>query len=185
MDCIILAYFRRDLYACFSRAGDALMNLIDALATETSARSLAELSLSPFFTRQWPSIYEALQDAQIDRHALRKLFAQHAPLPPEGERFLLAGDASSILRPESRTARDRTYVHASNLPDGVAPVRPGWQFSTLSVVPPVASSWTYVLANSRIPSADTQATVMARQLRQVLPHLPTGARRPLWFGEGY
>ena len=185
MDCSMLAQFRRAIYACFQRAADALMNAADALLTETAARSLAELSLSPCFEREWPSLYEGFQDAKIDRNALQNVFAPYAPCPPEGQRLVLGGDASSILRPQSRTARDRTYVHASNLPDGVAPVRPGWQFSTLSVVPPVASSWTYVLANSRIPSADTQATVMARQLRQVLPHLPTGARRPLWFGEGY
>jgi hypothetical protein len=185
MDCITLAYFRRELYACFSRAEDALMNLIDALATETPARSLAELSLSPFFTRQWPSIYEALQDAKIDRNALQKLFVQHAPPPPEGERFVLAGDASSILRTESRTARDRSYVHASNLPEGVAPVRPGWQFSTLSVVPTVPSSWTYVLDNVRIATTDTQATVMAQQLEQVLPHGFAWPGRPLWLGDGY
>lgn len=124
MNCNILADFRRSVYACFHRASDALMNLIDALSTETPARSLAELSLSPFFERQWPSVYEAFQDAKIDRSALQKLFAKHAPQPEAQQRFVLGGDASSILRVESKTAADRTYVHASNLPEGVKPVRP-------------------------------------------------------------
>lgn len=182
MDCNTLGAFRRDLYACFTRADDALMNLGDALLSETPARSLIELSLSPFFARRWPSLYEALQDGHIDRSALQTLFAQFAPRPREGERLVWGGDASSILRPESRTARDRTYVHASNLPDGAKPVRPGWQFSTLSVLPPTPSSWTYVLDNRRIDSEQTQAQVMAAQLKTALESAP---ERPLWLGDGY
>jgi hypothetical protein len=185
MDCNILADFRRTLYACFQRAGDALMNLVDALLTETPARSLAELSLSPCFERHWSSLYEALQDAKIDRTALHKLFADHVPTRPPGQRLVLGGDASSILRVASKTARDRTYVHAANLPEGTKPVRPGWQFSTLSILPEVNSSWTFVLKNDRIASTATQASVMKDQLEQALPLLPAGSLRPIWLGDGY
>jgi hypothetical protein len=52
------------------------MNSVDTLLTETSAQSLVELTLSPFFTRQWPRLYEAFQDAKIDRPALQQLFAR-------------------------------------------------------------------------------------------------------------
>jgi len=189
MNCNTLADFRRTLYSCFRQAGDALMNLVDALLSETPAQSLPELSLSPFFTRQWPSVYEALQDANIDRAALQKLFVKYAPIPEFPQRLVLGGDASSILRVESKTASDRTYVHASNLPEGTKPARPGWQFSTVSLLPQVNSSWTYVLDNCRIQSTATQASVMAEQLKQILallaqhPGLLVG--RPLWLGDGY
>ena len=174
--------FRRGLYGCFCKAGDALMNLADALLTQTSARSLPELTLSPFFERRWPSLYEALQDADMDREALQRLFAKYAPLPHPAERLVLGGDASSILRVCSKTAQDRTYVHASNLPEGTKPVRAGWQFSTLVVLPRTNSSGTSVLDNRRIKSEDTQASVMATKLREALALLP---RRPLWLGDGY
>jgi hypothetical protein len=182
MDSDTLTDFRYTLYTCFGQAGDALMNIVDALSTETSARSLVERSLSPFFSRQWPSLYEAFQDAKIDRTALQKLFAQYAPKPEPGVRLVLGGDASSIVRPESKTAEDRTYVHAANLPEGTKPVRPGWQFSTLAVLPEKHSSWTYVLDDCRLPSSATQASVMAEQLGQVLGLLPG---RPLFIGDGY
>lgn len=42
------------------------MNLCDALLCDTQARTLAELSLAPFFEREWPSVYEALEDGRID-----------------------------------------------------------------------------------------------------------------------
>src|SRR5579862_1015918 len=182
MNCNILSRFRRAAYACFTRAADALMNVADALLTETRATSLAQLSLSPFFERQWSSVYEAFQDAKIDRTALLDVFAQHAPMPPEDERLVVGGDASSILRVQSPTARDRTYVHASNLPEGKKPVRPGWQYSELAVLPAEKSSWAYVLDNQRIQSSATQGQVMAQQLRQAAKRI---ARRFLFLGDGY
>lgn len=172
-----LACYREGLYACFERAGDALMNIVDALLTQTHAQSLPELSLSPFFTRRWPSLYQGLQRAHIDREALQRLWARHAPAP-----LLLGMDASSIARPHSPTARDRTYVHQSNLPEGTKPTLAGWQFSTLSVLPPTTSSWTYVLDNQRIQSDQTQGQTATRQLEQVVPLLPL---RPLILGDGY
>jgi len=182
MDCITLAAFRENLYGCFLQAGDTLLNLIDALATETPAKSLPELSLSPCFQRGWGSLYQGLQNARIDRSALRRLFAAHAPQPTEGKRLVLGIDASSILRPCSKTAADRTYVHASNLPEGSKPVAAGWQFSTLTVLPETPSSWTYVLDNTRVTSEQTQAQTAAEQLAALLPLLP---ERPLLLGDGY
>jgi hypothetical protein len=182
MDSNILSEFRFGVYRCLDRAADALMDAADALLTESRARSVAELSLSPFFRRNWPSMYEAFQDGKVDRGALQRVFAQYAPLPAAGQRLVVGGDASSIVRPESRTARDRTYVHASNLPEGAKPVRPGWQFSELAVLPEKPSSWVYVLDNRRIPSDATQGEVMAEQLREAVGLL---ARRLLFLGDGY
>ena len=185
MDCNTfarLSAFRQELYACFCKAGDALFNCIDALLSETPARSFAELSLSPFFVRQWPSLYQALQEASVDRVALQRLFCAYVRLPAAGERLVLGIDASSIARPCSKTAQDRTYVHQSNLPEGSRPVRPGWQFSTLTVLPEQASSWTYILDNVRVPSTQTQGEAAANQLASVLPLLPC---RALLLGDGY
>jgi hypothetical protein len=182
-----LASFRHGLYQCFQRAGDALMNINDALLCDVSARSFVELSLSPFFVRRWSSLYEGLQDATIDRAALQKLFAAQVKPPVPGQRLVLGVDASSIARPQSPTACDRTYVHASNLPEGSKPVVAGWQYSTLSVLPETASSWTYVLDNQRIPSQETQGKIAAKQLESVLPLLPTHSllMRPLLLADGY
>lgn len=180
MDFSTLTTFRQSLYGCFNRAGDALMNANDALLSDTAAHSFVALSLSPFFLRRWPSLYEAFQDAQIDRAALRQLFAAQVPLPSD-ERLLVGVDASSILRPASPTAEDRTYVHASNLPEDTKPVGVGWQYSTLVVLPETPSSWTYVLDNERVPSDRTPAEVAAEQLHSVVPLLPV---RPLVVADG-
>src|SRR5207253_1400380 len=112
---------------------------------------------------------------------LQRLFVGLAPLPP-AQRLVLGVDASSIARPLSKTARDRTYVHASNLPEGSKPVVAGWQFSMLALLPQTPSSWTYVLDNQRIPSQATQGEVAALQLQALVARLPA---RALLVGDGY
>jgi len=88
-------------------------------------------------------------------------------------RTILALDSSPIVRPYARTVPDRTLVHVPAagqvLPPHVAPVRPGWAFSTLVVVPPEPSSWTHILDNARIPSDQTALTIGAAQLAAVVP----------------
>jgi hypothetical protein len=166
-----LSTFRERLYRCFTRSRDALMNACDALLSETSARSFAELSLSPYFPRRWPSLYEAFQDGGLDRAELRKLLASEAPSPPTGKRLLLGIDASGIARPASPTLKDRSSQYVHNLPECKAPVTAGWQFSALVGLPETPSSWTYPLDNQRIPTDQTPAEVAARQLRQIVPLL--------------
>ena len=161
------------------------MNTADALLTQNQAQSLPELSLSPLFQRKWHSLYKAFQDGRIDRDKLRNAFAKAAPLAGR-KRICIATDASSIARPKSKTAADRTLVHESNLPKGCPPVVPGWQFSTLALVPESPSSWTYTLDNTRIQSHQKTAQVAADQLRQVVPLLDnqTGLP-PLLLADGY
>jgi len=55
------------------------------------------------------------------------------------------------------------------LPPHTAPVRPGWTFSTLVVVPPEPSSWTHIVDNARIPSDQTALTVGTAQLAALVP----------------
>ena len=68
MQYTILEVYRHNLYhECFTRAADALFELADALLTDDRAGSLIELSQAACFRRGWPSLYEALEDGQIDR----------------------------------------------------------------------------------------------------------------------
>lgn len=167
-----LKQFRRAIYPCFQRAQDALFETCDALLTEPAARSYVELSLSPRFTRRWPSLYAALKDGRMDRALLQRVLAQYAPPPSPRYRLLLGLDATGVARPESPTAQDRTYLYVHNLPKGHAPATVGWSMSSLVVLPETPSSWMYVLDNQRIPSTTTAGQMGAGQLADVVPHLP-------------
>ena len=179
MDYTILQSFRQALYACFTRAADALFDVCDALLTDPSARSFVELSQAASFQRSWPSLYEALEDGQIDRSALLRLFATALPQQLLGTRVLLGLDTSSILRPDAVTSADRTLVYRPNLPKDATPVEAGWSFSTLVVLPDPVSSWTYVLDNRRVPSTETADTIGVQQVRASLPLLAARCGRPI------
>lgn len=175
MDCTKFQQFRRDVYACFTRAGAALFDLSDAVLTEQSATSFIDLANAPGFQRRWPSLYAALRDGQIDRAALTRTFVSALPRPPVGQRLLLGLDCSPIRRPDAVTAPDRTLVYWPNLPKDATPVVPGWSFSALVVLPQPVSSWTYVLDHQRVASTATAVSCGAKQLTTVVPLLPCRA----------
>lgn len=181
MDLSTLCVYRETVARCFTRAQGALGDLCDALLTDLPARSFIDLAQAACFQRRWPSLYAALADGRVDRCALRRLFVETAPRSAAGQRLVLAIDASSIPRPEARTAPDRTLVHVPNLPAGCAPVRPGWAFSTVVALPTPVSSWTHILDNERIASTHTAVSVAAAQLTAVAPLLP---ERPIVLLDG-
>ena len=159
------------------------MTVCDAWVSETRAPSFVELSLSPYFDRRGPSLYEAFQDGRRDRAEFRRVIAASAPPPPEGKRGVLGIDARSIARPASPTARDRSSQYVHNLPSCAAPVTPGGSFSAVVVLPEEPPSWTSVLDNQRIETKQTPTEVAQEQLRALVPLLPSS---PLGLGDrGY
>ena len=177
-----LVRFRQALYQAFRQAKDALFEACDALLSDSAAQRFAELSLSPRWRRRWCSLYAAFRDGAIERTVLRATFATHAPLPRAGQRLVVGVDVSTVARPESPTARDRTYQYVHNLPDCAAPVTVGWGFSAVVVLPETPSSWTYLLDNQRVPSDHTAAEVAAEQVAALAPLLPV---RAVLLGDRY
>lgn len=172
MNLNIFNEFRHQVYACFESAADALFDLADALLTEPSARSLVELSLAPCFRRRWPSVYEALEDGRINQEQLRQVLTCAASgLQEQGQRMWIGVDASSIARPQSPTAADRSSLYVPNLPESEKPVTVGWKFSSVVVLPQVVSSATFVLSTQRIPTTHTDAQIAALQLEALVPLL--------------
>ncbi len=165
-----LKHIRQQLYASLERGADALFNWADALLSETQAQSLPELSLSPFFERQWPSVYEALEDGRINVEQVRAIWV-HARLAARAENELIwiAVDASTVARPSARTSADRTIIHLPNLPLVDTPISVGWTFSTVVWVPEPTSSWTPLLDQERISSEQTAIEVAIAQLQALKP----------------
>jgi len=167
-----LKQFRHEVYGCFGQAKDALWNTVDALLSEDRAHSFPELSLSPLFERQWPSLYEGLEDGKIDQHRLRKVFTRFLPPPSAGQALWVGIDVSGIARPRSVTSADRSAQYVHNLPECEKPVTYGWQFSTAVALPETPSSWTYALDQQRVRTETTAAQVAFAQMQQLVPLLP-------------
>jgi len=163
---------RKPMYGCFERGRDALFNLSDALRSSSQARSLPELSLSVYFQRSFPSVYEALQDGRINVERLRTVFVQaRLSDKPTDEPVWLGMDSSGMQRLEAESSRDRGMIYVPNLPHATKPVSVGWQFSTLMLLPEQPSSWVGILEQRRIGTEQTAIEVGIEQLRAVLPQL--------------
>ena len=108
MSLAILKTFRHEPYGSFGHAKDAMWNTVDALLSEDRARSFPELSLSPSFARRWSSLYEGMQDGEIDQQRLREVFVAFLPQPSAGQNLWVGIDVSGIARPRSATSEDRS-----------------------------------------------------------------------------
>jgi hypothetical protein len=178
-----LRIFRHGIYDSFRKAGDAMFNLVDALLSEDRARSFPELSLSPHFQRKWPSMCASLKDGIIDQDRWSRVFVTHMPPLAEGKDLWVAIDVSGIARPKSVTSEDRSAQHVHNLPKCENPITYGWQFSTVVVLPPTPSSWTYTLSQQRVSTQSTPAQTALSQLQALMPLLPASTVRV--FDRGY
>lgn len=171
-----LKAFRHGMYDCFGNARDAL-------SSEAGARSFPELSLSPFFERTWASLYEALEDGQINTERLREVFVNFAPLPQAGQIVFLGVDTSNLYRPEAETAEDRTLVQIANLPKNTHAASPGWVMSHVVLLPTQAGQGTYVLDTARVRSTELATSVAARQLQAVVALLVARGLCPIIVGD--
>lgn len=165
-----LQVFRERLYGeVFTQGRDALFELLDALLDQGPVSSLVELSLSPFFRREWPSVYAALRDGCIDADALGRLGVDH--LPP-AERPLLVLDGVPWLLPEARTVPDRGVQHVASTLYIREKLGVGYAYSTLGVVPEGSGSWFLPLCQERVPTTSNDLMVGAQQVRKWAPALP-------------
>ena len=116
-----LQQFRQDLYNFLPYRADALLDLIDALASNNNARSVVELSLNSLFRREYRSVHDAIEhlfeassaeqaDAERRTHEqeLVDVLGPYLPAPTEGGNGLLGVDVTYAPRPFAWTLGDRT-----------------------------------------------------------------------------
>ena len=173
-----LQQFRQAIYKNLCSSQDATFELMDAVLLTRTAQSLADLSLSCVFRRQWSSVYEALQDTRPDREQLMRLYITQ--IPPS-EPIVLAGDPTSWSRPDALTLKERTYEHSPSQLGG-RPVTVGYGYSTLAWIPEEQGSWALPFLHERITSWDSPISMAAQQLSRVSENLPSRAIS-LWDSE--
>ena len=121
---IALTQFRTELYESLPYRADALMDLIDALSSNTTARSAIELSLNPLFRRQHSSLPDAIdnwfqakasEDVVAERWSrqlmLARLMGPYLPEPTGRPFWLLGIDVTPVPRPFAQTLADRTFIY--------------------------------------------------------------------------
>jgi hypothetical protein len=180
-----LEQFRQRVYQGFDKRADAIMELIDALSSNTTARSVVELSLSPYFHRHYSSVNDAIdnffngsspQDSEAERRQkereMMRIVANQLE-PPQGRKFWLFGmDATSVPRRFANTLSDRGFVYQPNTLRGNKPVTIGHQYSHMAFLPEKTAKasppWIVPLLVRRITTQETEAQVGVEQVTALM-----------------
>ena len=179
-----LEQFRLELYDLLPYRPDALLDLIDALASNRFARSVIELSLSVLFRRGHSSLPDAIDNffqaagsetAAAERQSweqeLMRLIGTYLP-PPQARPFWLWGiDVTPLPRQFARTLADRSYVYQPNTLKGNKPVTIGHQASVLAHLPEKeagAPPWLIPFIISRVGSQQTKNEAGVAQVKQLV-----------------
>ena len=181
-----LEQFRQQLYESFPGRADALMDLLDALSSNTTARSVVELCLHPLFRQGYGSVYTAIHslcsesppqsagwDCGVNEQRQTRLIASYLS-PPEQQEFWLFGlDVTPAPRPFAQTLEDRAFVHQPTLIKGNKPVAIGHQYSALVAFPEKGCRtdppWVVPLSMRRVDSQQTATTEGANQMEALSP----------------
>ena len=124
------------------------MDLIDAIASNISAKSPVELSLNPLFHRQYGSIHDAVDNFLVptspdkgeeertghQQNRMRIVFG-HCPESVMRNFLLFAIDTTGGPRPFAETLVDRGIHYHPNPAPGNRPITVGHSFSVVVALP--------------------------------------------------
>ena len=188
-----LLHFRYELKNSFTHRPDAIMNLLDAISSNTDAISVAELSLNPCFGYQYPSLYDGIdhfftascaerssEERRKKEMELMRLITPYLSAPKQRDFWLFCLDVTPAPRPFAQTLADRTCVYQPNLIPSNKPVTYGHQYAAFVHLPEKESlsapPWVVPLQIRRIQSTEKATTVQAQQISTLLAEPPFASR---------
>lgn len=167
-----LAQFRDRLYHNLNNRADTLMELVDAMCSNGTARSVVEYTLTACFRRTYTALYKAIDACQWQEAQLAQLLAPYLPHPKQRPFWLLGVDVTPQPRPYAPTLADRGMVYQPNPVRGNKPVTIGHQYSTVAALPEaeqgVSSSWVVPLRTGRVRTDQDKEWVGAQQMDALL-----------------
>jgi DDE superfamily endonuclease len=182
---MFLKNFREKIYSSFSHRQDASMELVDALSSNTSARSVVELSLNPHHRRNYSSLprvvdefYKGLDAAgkETKRNEVTKLLASACPELEKRAYQVFGVDCTPNPRLFSPTLSDRGFVHAPNPVPGNKPITLGHQYSIAAYFPEKLSNktppWLIAIACQRVGTEEKGTLVGMQQIKLCMNSSP-------------
>ena len=149
-----------------------LMDLVDALSSNTAASSVVELSLNPHFRRHYTALNKAVAVNALTDQQLADLACQTISGAVKRKFHLLGTDVTSNPRPFAETLPDRGFVYQPNTIKGNKPIVIGHQYSFWAWLPEYAQqktgNWVVPLSIQRVSSQANKEMVGAKQLGDLL-----------------
>lgn len=179
--------FCQNLLSVFDNKAKAIVNLIVALAANTGAKSVTELSLNPVYKYQYSSISDAIdaifkpvnnnadsmellsERLKFDKK-IRSVFKDFLPPLWKGKYRLLNNDVTPIVRPYSPTIKDRGFVHISNnVIQNNKPISIGVNLSTIGLCAAEnGTSWNLPVSMLKVPIDMRPNELAAKQLMAIV-----------------
>ena len=162
--------FREQVYQNFNKRSDTLMDLIDAISSNTQARSVVELSLQDCFRRDYSSLFKAIAAYEPEKatKSLAQLAAPYLPKPQKRKFWLFGVDVTSQSRPYAPTLQDRSYVYQPTPMRSNKPITIGHQYSDVFYLPEreprPAKNWVVPLSTQRVKTSADKELVGAEQV---------------------
>jgi len=156
------------------------MDLVDALSSNITAKSVVELTLNPQFQRTYTALNKAMTVGCLEGQQLARLASKTIASPQVRKFYLIGTDVTSNPRPFAQTLPDRGFVYQPNTIAGNKPIAIGHQYSLVALLPEreraKSAPWVVPLALERVASQENKEMVGASQIRAILedPQLPFG-----------
>jgi hypothetical protein len=160
-----ISEFRKALYQTFIKRADTLFNLVDALTVAGRVSSPVALSEEALFARKFSSVYDGLENGEINMDDLLSMLPHCVP----GDSETIAGykvyatDATANEHEQAETLPDRSVLK-SNQKD---PIRYGHKYSWLVRLINFGTSWAAPVDVERIDTEMTDTQVAAFQVQEL------------------
>lgn len=151
-----------------------MMDMLDALCSQTHAKSVVELSLESCYQRIYSTIFKALAEYNPEAMELAELAGSELPKPQERKYWLLGVDVTPQPRPYARTLKGRGFVYQPTIIKGNKPITIGHQYSTIALLPEKdqeqPTPWVVPLSVQRVQMDQKKAEAGAEQMGKILGH---------------
>ena len=172
-----LKKLREKIYNAFPIRRDANMNLLDALSSYGHrAKSVVELSESPYFERQYSSITDGIADGlhSAKWQDIKQEVFEEAHNSSD-DRIVMITDCTPSKRPTANCLEDRHVTYSPNPAPGNKPICIGHEYSVVAMLPSDKASqkqhWLLPLSTRRVKSHEKGNEVGMQQIRDCIEQL--------------
>jgi len=160
-----LSEFRKAVYQSLRRRADVLFDLIDALTVAGQVSSPVALSEQKPFRRKFCSVYDGLENGEMNMDELLSLLPDCMPEDSESIAGykVYAVDATANEHEQAETMPDRSVLKSSKN----KPMRYGHKYSWLVRLIHFGRSWTAPVDIERIDTEATDTKVAAVQVQEL------------------
>jgi hypothetical protein len=165
-----ISEFRKAVYQSLRRRADVLFDLIDALTVAGQVNSPVALSEQKPFRRKFSSVYDGLENGEMDIGEILSLLPHCMPEDSEtiAGHKVYSVDATANEHKQAETLPDRSVLKSSK----DEPMRYGHKYSWLVRLIHFGTSWVAPVDIERISTETTDTKVASVQVQELDLHDP-------------